>query len=83
MQQVIKLAYGLDGQVPQNLAAIGRKLGVTRERVRQVRNEALVLLRLPALSLRLRSLSEQTSQSAYRQALGMNRTWLRRRRGKR
>jgi RNA polymerase sigma factor (sigma-70 family) len=83
MRQVIELAYGLDGQAPMSLAAIGRKMGVTRERVRQVHNEALVLLRLPALSLRLRSLSEQASRPAYRQALGMNQAWLRRRRGMR
>jgi RNA polymerase sigma factor (sigma-70 family) len=81
MRQVIELAYGMDGQDPMSLATIGRKLGVTRERVRQVRNEALVLLRLPALSLRLRSLSERASRSAYRQALDLNRTWLRGRRG--
>jgi len=83
LRQVIELAYGLDGQAPMSLAAIGRKLGLTRERIRQIRNEALALLRLPALSLRLRSLSEQASRSAYRQALGLNRTWLRRQRGMR
>jgi RNA polymerase primary sigma factor len=82
-RQVIELAYGLDGQGRMSLAGIGRKIGVTRERVRQIRNEALVLLRLPALSLRLRSLSDQASRSAYRHALSMNRTWLRGRRGKR
>lgn len=68
LRQVIELAYGLAGQPPLNLAAIGRRLEVTRERVRQMRNEALGLLRLPALSLRLRSLYEQDSRLAYRQA---------------
>jgi RNA polymerase sigma factor (sigma-70 family) len=83
MRQVIEQVYGLGGQEPLSLTAIGRQLGVTPERVRQVRNEALVLLRLPALSLRLRSLSERDSQAAYRKALGMNRAWLRRQRGMR
>jgi RNA polymerase sigma factor (sigma-70 family) len=46
---VIVAAYGLDGQPPLSLAAIGRLYGVSRERVRQWRNDALVLLRLPAL----------------------------------
>jgi RNA polymerase sigma factor (sigma-70 family) len=78
MRQVTELAYGLAGQVPLSLAAIGRQLGLSRERVRQIRNEALGLLRLPALSLRLRSLSEQASRTAYRQALQLNRAWLRR-----
>jgi len=80
MRQVIELAYGLEGQERISLAEIGRQLGLSRERVRQVRNDALVLLRLPALSLRLRSLSEQTSRPAYRHALSLNRAWLRRRR---
>ena len=41
---VIVAAYGLDGQPPLSLAAIGRLYGVSRERVRQWRNDALVLL---------------------------------------
>jgi RNA polymerase sigma factor (sigma-70 family) len=70
LRQVIELAYGLSGQPALSLAAIGRRLGVTRQRVRQMRNEGLGLLRLPAFSLRLRSLYEQDSRPAYRQARG-------------
>jgi len=66
--QVSELAFGLSGQPALSLAAIGRQLGITRERVRQLRNEALGLLGLPAFSLRLRSLYEQDSRLAYRQA---------------
>lgn len=83
LRQVIELAYGLSGQPPRSLAVIGRRLGVTRERVRQMRNEALGLLRLPALSLRLRSLYEQDSRSAYRQARRLNDAGRRRRRSSR
>lgn len=68
LRQVIELAYGWDGQAPLSLAAIGRQIGVTRERVRQLRNEGLGLLRLPVFSLGLRSLYEQDSRSLYRQA---------------
>jgi RNA polymerase sigma factor (sigma-70 family) len=68
LRQVIERAFGLDGQPALSLATIGRQLGVTRERVRQMRNEALGLLRLPAFSMRLRSLYEQDSRPAYRQA---------------
>ena len=68
LRQVIELAYGWGGEAPLKLAAIGRQLGVTRERVRQLRNEGLGLLRLPVFSLRLRSLCEQDSRSIYRQA---------------
>src|SRR3989337_2864152 len=49
--QVSELAFGLSGQPALSLAAIGRQLGITRERVRQLRNEALGLLGLPAFSL--------------------------------
>jgi RNA polymerase sigma factor (sigma-70 family) len=68
LRQVLELAYGWDGDAPRSLAAIGRQLGVTRERVRQLRNEGLGLLRLPVFSLGLRSLCEQDSRSIYRQA---------------
>ncbi len=79
--QVIVAAYGLDGQPPLSLAAIGRLYGVSRERVRQWRNDALVLLRLPVLSGRLRRLCEQNDKAAYQRAQTLNQTWLRRRRG--
>jgi len=68
LRQVLELAYGWGGDVPLSLAAVGRQMGVTRERVRQLRNEGLGLLRLPVFSLRLRSLCEQDSRLNYRQA---------------
>lgn len=78
---VLVAAYGLDGQPPLSLAAIGRLYGVSRERVRQWRNDALVLLRLPALSGRLRRVCEQNDKAAYQRAHALNHAWLRRRRG--
>ena len=80
LRQVIVLSYGLDGQAPMFLAEVGQQLGLSGERIRQLRNEALVLLRLPALSMRLRSLCEQDSRQAYRQARQLNNAWLRSRR---
>ena len=41
-QQVIKLRYGLDGdRDPKSLEQIGREMGLTRERVRQIETQAL------------------------------------------
>jgi RNA polymerase primary sigma factor len=39
---VIKLRYGMNGdQDPKSLEQIGRELGLTRERVRQIETQAL------------------------------------------
>jgi RNA polymerase primary sigma factor len=38
---ILRMRYGFDGTPPLTLRAIGEKLGITRERVRQIQNEAL------------------------------------------
>lgn len=43
--EILRLHFGLDGERPHTLEAIGEMLGVTRERVRQLRNRALRRLR--------------------------------------
>ena len=40
-RQVLALRYGLDGSDPKTLEEIGRRLGLTRERVRQIELETL------------------------------------------
>jgi len=77
LRLVILLHYGLGGTSPHTLTEIGRAWGLSAERVRQLRNNALVLLRLPALSQELRALCEQDSRAAYQQALALNRAWQR------
>ena len=42
---VVRLYFGFEGGDPMTLESIGRKLGVTRERVRQIKDRALSRLR--------------------------------------
>ncbi len=83
-QCVLGLVYGVgESSAPNpdytlgNLAAAGRFLGISRERVRQVRNDALAILRLPAFSVRLRKLCQQDSREAYLHSRQLSRSWLR------
>ena len=43
--KVLRLYFGLDGQDPMTLEEIGSLLGITRERVRQIKERALLRLR--------------------------------------
>ncbi|HEX4056031.1 MAG TPA: sigma-70 family RNA polymerase sigma factor [Tepidisphaeraceae bacterium] len=43
--KILKLRYGLDGDDPLTLKEIGHRVGLTRERVRQIEHEALLMLR--------------------------------------
>jgi RNA polymerase primary sigma factor len=52
---VLEMRYGLGGQDPCSLEEISRRLGLTRERIRQLEARALRKLREPNVSDRLRS----------------------------
>jgi RNA polymerase sigma factor (sigma-70 family) len=41
---ILRMHYGLDGNKPMSLKEIGKKLGLTRERIRQIRRDALTML---------------------------------------
>jgi RNA polymerase primary sigma factor len=51
MRRVLSLRFGLDGEPPQTLEAVGGHLGITRERVRQLETRALRELRQAAPGL--------------------------------
>ena len=57
-RQILSLCFGMDGDEPATYREIGQKLGVSRERVRQLKEDALNKLRRPATRRRL---------AAYRQ----------------
>jgi RNA polymerase primary sigma factor len=52
--RILQLRYGLVDGETYTLEEVGKKLGVTRERVRQIEAQALSRLRHPAHSRRLR-----------------------------
>ena len=43
--KILKLRYGLEGEDPMTLKEIGLRIGLTRERVRQIEHESLAKLR--------------------------------------
>ncbi|MBZ8177937.1 sigma-70 family RNA polymerase sigma factor [Corynebacterium poyangense] len=53
-QDVIRLRYGLDDGVPRTLDQIGRRFGLSRERVRQIEREVMSKLRDGDRAARLR-----------------------------
>lgn len=83
LQQIIVTRYGLDGQGCRFYREIGRQLGVSGERARQLHIEALVWLRHPAHSQHLRSLLTRHSLADYEWAEAEAQRWLRRRGGRR
>lgn len=44
-RRIIEFRYGLNKQEPQTLDCIGRQIGITRERVRQIEKQAILKLR--------------------------------------
>jgi len=54
-QNVIRMRYGLDDGQPRTLDQIGRRFGLSRERVRQIEREVMAKLRLGERADRLRA----------------------------
>ena len=58
-QQVMRLRFGLDDGQIRTLEEVGREVGVTRERIRQIESKTLAKLRHPTRSQRLRDYLEE------------------------
>ena len=61
--------YGLDNQGGCTLAELGRRRGCSRQAIHAHLRKALVTLRHPAFSARLRALLDRNSRAAYLRAL--------------
>jgi RNA polymerase sigma factor (sigma-70 family) len=81
--QVVRSRYELDGRKKETLEAIGAQLGVCKERIRQLEEDALAWLRHPARSWPLRRLIDKNRAADYRRALAENAALRRRRGGRR
>ena len=79
LRAVIVAYYGLAGERAQFQQEIGAQMGVTQQRVSQIKEEALVRLRQPAHSQELRALLRRHSQQEYEWAEELAQIWLRRR----
>jgi DNA-directed RNA polymerase sigma subunit (sigma70/sigma32) len=83
LQRVVVARYGLGDQPPRTLKSVGLELGLTRERVRQLQQDALAWLRHPAHSLSLRQLLGRNTVADYRWAVAENAALRRARRRRR
>jgi RNA polymerase sigma factor (sigma-70 family) len=81
--EVIRRRYGLEGQARETLAEIGGEWHVSRQRVYQIEEAALIWLRQPGQSQELRSLLGRHSQGEYEWVERVTQAYLRRRGGRR
>ncbi len=57
--EILRLRFGLDGELPKTLEEVGQALHVTRERVRQLQNTALAKMRKALLKLEKQNTAEE------------------------
>lgn len=81
LRAVVVAHYGLGDEPPASFAAIGARVGLSKQRVHQVHVDALIWLRQPAHSQHLRSLLDRHTLADYEQADAHAQAWRRQRRG--
>lgn len=81
LRQVVVLYFGLEGEPSHSLRQLAPILGLSHEMVRQRLQAALVRLRQPANSLRLRQLLGRNTVADYEAADALAQAFLRRRGG--
>jgi RNA polymerase sigma factor (sigma-70 family) len=69
LHEVVVAHLGLDGQPPQTFAAIGARLGRTKQRAHQLYQQALRHLAHPAASRPIRRLTDRLSRQDYQRTL--------------
>jgi RNA polymerase primary sigma factor len=62
-RRVVQLRFGLVDDEPRTLEEVGRRMGLTRERIRQIEATALRKLRHPSRSKVLRDYTEDGGQT--------------------
>jgi RNA polymerase sigma factor (sigma-70 family) len=82
-RRIVVAHQGLGGGAPVSLAALGRQLGVSRQRVHAVYQAALVWLAQPERSRTVRELVGRSSRTDYQRTLARGRRLARTRRGAR
>ncbi len=60
-QQILSLRFGLGGEEPLTLVAIGRQINVSRQRVRQLESKAISNLKLMMAHEKPASISQNLS----------------------
>jgi RNA polymerase sigma factor (sigma-70 family) len=81
LRAVVVAHAGLDGKEPATFAAIGARLGVSKQRVHQLYGQALERLAHPSASRTLRRLAERSTRADYRATLARQQRRARARRG--
>jgi RNA polymerase primary sigma factor len=57
--EILRLRFGLDGELPKTLEEVGQALHVTRERVRQLQNTALTKMRKALVKLERQNTAQE------------------------